>query len=166
MIEEQRPQLFLLLDESFRFYPREVDLDRFPWLEGALYWDRGTEEGILTRMFADSDPLSVDSIELKFNVLAVAQLAEATSWAVDVEALLEVLTGPGEGWFADSRLEIIVVDTHEGEDPMKVSIVRELDAGRSAGPLEEDSWAGIWGRFAQDPESCCLTRNSPANIDE
>jgi hypothetical protein len=134
-----------LLAPDFRFYIRDDEATEFPWLPQA-FWDLATELGFAGNMFdpdfTGANP-PVQSIEFQFQVLDGSQPQPGT-YERKLDAVITVLTGPADGWRADTRFDLVIREQPDGF--LRLSEMREIPSfarrGESGG-AESSSWGAV-----------------------
>jgi hypothetical protein len=133
-----------LLAPDFAFFIRGDQAHYFPWLTGPS-WDRDTELGFAANMF---DPAFVGAVppvqSIQFDHLLLASsLVAPGEHELTTDAVVTVLTGPGNGWSADTRFVFRISEQPDGF--LRVREMREvwrLEPGR-AGASAPTSWAVV-----------------------
>ena len=103
----------IILHDDFEFFPRNDDLQDFPWIQGTS-WGRTVELSIADNMFdpnfAREGNDAVQSIDMvltyaSHRALDVPPNGTELTYTADVE----VLVGPNDGWRSDTKFIFIVV---------------------------------------------------------
>jgi len=140
-----------VLASDFKFHIRDDEAADFPWL-ATPWWGRAEELGFAANMFdpnftGENPP--VQSIEFQYNVLASNESQPGTH-DVTIDATITVLTGPADGWRADTRFLLKVTEQPDGFFLLsEMKEVLKLDpAGRGASSsMESSTWGQIKGLY-------------------
>ncbi len=140
---------------AFEFYPKAVDTDDLPWMEGDS-WDYDTEIDMMTNMFdpnftsPEMDP--VQWINMDLTVLLITQAKDGT-YHVDCTAMILVMVGPNEGFLSDTRFFFDLVPVG---DYLRIQRIEEVErqkaaSGRQQRAAEQLSWARIKALYRTPP---------------
>jgi len=143
--EQDHQALAALLAPDFEFCVRNPQ--DFPWLPGGC-WSRDAELQIAANMFDpefEGSVAAVQSIEVAINVLQLVETGPGTIEAT-ADAIITVLTGPGDGWSSDTRLMFTLVSDPDGFLRLrKIREVAKLEPGARASSSPDPSVS--WGEL-------------------
>lgn len=125
-------ELEKLLHDQYEYFIRDDDADEFPWLGEADSWGRTTELGFAANMFdanftGESPP--VDSITWDFDILLQRDTVDNEGkpvTEVTTDAIIQVLTGPNDGWRSDTRFIFDIVADPQAPGLFQIKTQREV----------------------------------------
>ena len=130
--QKRFPEYQQVLHDEFEFFPRQDDLQDFPWLQGDS-WGRTDELDIARNMF-DRDysgqEQPVDTIVFTYEILDERNVLDANQNVIGVEvtcnADVTVLIAADNGWFSDTRFKFLVVEDPRNPGLYQVKQQREI----------------------------------------
>jgi hypothetical protein len=133
---------------GFRFYPLDTDLDDIPWLQGDS-WGYADEALIMTHMFdpdfSGAEP-AVEATLTDFHVLSGRDVASGLD-EMTTTGLITVLTGPNQGYSADTKFIFLLADQPDGY--LRIREIREVprQSRGAESAVDPRSWGGIKARY-------------------
>lgn len=125
-------ELEKLLHDGYEYFIRDDDADEFPWLGEADSWGRTTELGFAANMFdanfTGQNP-PVESIAWDFQILLQRDTVDDQGnpvTEVTTDAIIEVLTGPNDGWRSDTRFIFDIVADPRAPGLYQIKTQREV----------------------------------------
>jgi hypothetical protein len=118
-----------VLHDEFEFFPRVDDLEDFPWIQGQS-WGRTAEltmaENMFDPNFSGEEP-PVQSIDMSLDILERHELDPGT-WQVVCTSQVLVMTGPSDGFRADTRFRFVLVP--DADEPGLYQVLDQAELAR------------------------------------
>jgi hypothetical protein len=131
-----------LLAPDFQFFPRDDDVQDFPWIAGDS-WGLEDELGMIGNMmdpgYNGQEP-PVDAIEFAY-AIRNERVPEEGIVELTVDCDITVLASPQHGWFADTRLIFVLVRDADGF--YQIRSIREVQVLAPRESAEEFGWGSV-----------------------